>query len=210
MTCSFDRRGRSRRAAPPLRASIWAVTVTGDQPPPTRCPAPSQSSPSELFWLALSPVPEGPARKVRSRNARSATSMWCWEPRGPAFKPVTGAAVCAWRGVWPRGCRRSAGDARLNGRMNRFAHLALAGRYGRDFALGAPQARYGFAIAVLSVLRILKGSRNRGELDRPLDQEDSTVTVANRLVCGGRTAARVRTELRPKHRKPARGVNPGG
>ena len=62
--------------------------------------------------------------------------------------------------------------------MNRFAHLALAGRYGRDFALGTPQARYGFAIAVLSVLRILKGSRNRGELDRPLDQEDSTVTVA--------------------------------
>src|SRR5881409_574502 len=63
MTCSFDRRGRSRGAAPPLRASIWAVTVTGDQPPPTRCPAPSQSSPSELFWLALSPTAGGSRQK---------------------------------------------------------------------------------------------------------------------------------------------------
>src|SRR5207237_605519 len=63
MTCSFDRRGRSRGAAPPLRASIWAVTVTGDQPPPTRCPAPSQSSPSELFWLALSPAAGGSRQK---------------------------------------------------------------------------------------------------------------------------------------------------
>src|SRR5881296_1941860 len=49
MTCSFDRRGRSRRAAPPLRASIWAVTVTGDQPPPTRCPAPSPEQPQRTF-----------------------------------------------------------------------------------------------------------------------------------------------------------------
>src|SRR5437667_5325254 len=42
----------------------------------------------------------GPDRKVRSRNARSATSVCCWEPRGPTGKPVTGAAACAWRGVW--------------------------------------------------------------------------------------------------------------
>src|SRR5215831_20183162 len=26
-------------------------------------------------------------------------SVWL-EPRGPTGKPVTGAAVCAWRGVW--------------------------------------------------------------------------------------------------------------
>ena len=182
--------------------------MTGDQPPPTRCPAPSQSSPSELFWLALSPVPEGPARKVRSRNARSATSMWCWEPRGPTGKPVTGAAVCAWRGVWAPRLSPAAGDARLNGRMNRFAHLAFAGRYGRDFTLGAPQARYRFAIAVLSVPRILKGSRYRGALDRPLDQEDSTVTVANRLVCGDRTIAG--SNRTPQTQKPRPGVTRAG
>src|SRR4029450_57724 len=63
MTCFSYRRGRSRRGATLLRASIWAVTVTGDQPPPTRCPAPSQSSPSELFWLALSPTAGGARQK---------------------------------------------------------------------------------------------------------------------------------------------------
>src|SRR5262249_30548285 len=74
-----------------LRAFIWAVTVTGDQPPPTRCPAPSQSSPSELFWLALSLTAGGSRQKSPIRNARSATSMCGWEPRGPTGKPVTGA-----------------------------------------------------------------------------------------------------------------------
>src|SRR5213593_84112 len=77
MTCSFDRRGRSRRAAPPLRASIWAVTVTGDQPPPTRCPAPSQSSPSELFWLALSPTAGGSSQKSpKPECAQRDLSVW--------------------------------------------------------------------------------------------------------------------------------------
>src|SRR5262249_7606522 len=89
-----------------LRAFIWAVTVTGDQPPPTRCPAPSQSSPSELFWLALSPTAGGSRQKSPNRNARRATSMCGGATRGPTGKPVTGAAACAWRGVWPRGCRR--------------------------------------------------------------------------------------------------------
>src|SRR3989442_4811361 len=63
MPCSSARRGRPGGPPPPLRASIWAVTVTGDQPPPTRCPAPSQSSPSELFWLALSPTAGGSRQK---------------------------------------------------------------------------------------------------------------------------------------------------
>src|SRR5262249_52037383 len=53
---SFLRPARAfPKGSPAAARTIWAVTVPGDQPPPTRCPAPSQSSPSELFWLALSP-----------------------------------------------------------------------------------------------------------------------------------------------------------
>lgn len=210
MTCSFDRRGRSRRAAPPLRASIWAVTVTGDQPPPTRCPAPSQSSPSELFWLALSPVPEGPARKVRSRNARSATSVWCWEPRGPAFKPVTGAAVCAWRGVWA---------PRLSPvRRRRETQW-------ENEPLRSPGARWAIrawfrARSTTGSLWLCNSSAERASNPKGESKSWGTEQAVgsgrlyrhrrDRLVFGGRTAARVRTELHPKHRKPARGVNPGG
>jgi len=34
-----------------------------------------------------------------------------WEPRDPTGKPVTGAAVCAWRGVWVPRLSPAAGDA---------------------------------------------------------------------------------------------------
>src|SRR5213594_3106973 len=128
MTCSFDRRGRSRRAAPPLRASIWAVTVTGDQPPPTRCPAPTQSSPSELFWLALSPVPEGPARKVRSPEcAQRDLSVWLGAA-GPCLQT-----------------RDRRGSVRL---ARRLGLAAVAGRRRRETQwenepLGSPGARWG-------------------------------------------------------------------
>ena len=37
--------------------------------------------------------------------------MCGWEPRGPADKPVTGAAVCAWRGVWVPRLSPAVGDA---------------------------------------------------------------------------------------------------
>src|SRR2546427_3177140 len=37
------------KAATPLRAPTWAVTVTGDQPPPTRCSAPSPEQPQRTF-----------------------------------------------------------------------------------------------------------------------------------------------------------------
>src|SRR2546425_1403269 len=65
MTFFSDRRGHSRRAAPPLRASTWAATVTGDQPPPTRCPAPSPEQPQRTFLAGPLTPAEGPARKVR-------------------------------------------------------------------------------------------------------------------------------------------------
>src|SRR5437867_11476169 len=98
------------KGSPATARIIWAVTVTGDQPPPTRCPAPSQSSPSELFWLALSLTAGGSRQKSPMPDARSATSVCGWEPRGPTGKPVTGALFAPGAAFGPRGCRRAAGD----------------------------------------------------------------------------------------------------
>ena len=64
--------GQPRRCAHPTRAA----TVTGDQPPPTRCPAPSPEQPQRTFLAGPLTPAEGPDRKARCRNARSATSVW--------------------------------------------------------------------------------------------------------------------------------------
>src|SRR5436189_4455196 len=127
MTCSFDRRGRSRRAAPPLRASTWAVTVTGDPPPPTHCPAPSQSSPRAFLAGPLTNC-----RRVQTEKSeagmRAARPQCGVGSRGaPTDKPVTGAAVCAWRGVWVPRLSPAAGDADGKHRLTDAPRDALQG-----------------------------------------------------------------------------------
>jgi hypothetical protein len=49
--------------------------------------------------VVLSTMVALPAR-FPSEEKRAARPQCGVEPRGPAVKPVTGAAVCAWRGVW--------------------------------------------------------------------------------------------------------------
>src|SRR5439155_6355960 len=49
--------------------------------------------------------PSHPCRRVQPEKSGAgmrAARPQCavGSPRGPAYKPVTGAAVCAWRGVW--------------------------------------------------------------------------------------------------------------
>src|SRR5216117_1422547 len=50
--------------APPPRASTRAATVTGDQPPPTRCPAPSSEQPQRTFLA-------GPLTHARGSSQKS-------------------------------------------------------------------------------------------------------------------------------------------
>ena len=98
------RRGRSRRPAPPLRAPTWAVTVTGDQPPPTRCSAPSPEQPQRTFLAG----PLTHCRRVQPEKSEAAQRdhQWFFGQRGRS-KLVTARFWLA-RSLGPRGRRRSA------------------------------------------------------------------------------------------------------
>src|SRR5207237_1770933 len=63
-------------------------------------PRAQPEQPQRTFLAGPLTTAGGSRQKSPIRNARSATSMCGWEPRGPTGKLVTGAAVCAWRRGW--------------------------------------------------------------------------------------------------------------